>query len=98
MPLIGCYSHKLNLAVSSYVGKETRRGRGGLVTEEADGHRPLVDKIDSVMGSLKTLKTAAMLRAKTPLRAERMNKTRWSVYYYYYHLIIISYCNTIVLQ
>ena len=66
MPLIGCYSHKLNLAVSSYVGKETRRGRGGLVTEEADGHRPLVDKIDSVMGSLKTLKTAAMLSAKTP--------------------------------
>jgi hypothetical protein len=78
VPLIGCYSHKLNLAVSSYVGKETRRGRGGLVTQEEDGHRPLINKIDRVMGSLKTLKGAATLRAKTPLRAERMNKTRWS--------------------
>ena len=78
VPLIGCYSHKLSLAVSSLIGNEAKRNRDGLVIQEEDGLRPVVTKIDRVMANLKTLKTSALLRAKTRLRAERMNKTRWS--------------------
>jgi hypothetical protein len=85
IPLIGCYSHKLNLAVAGIVGREEKRNRAGLIIQEADGSRPVVNKLDQLMGSLKTLKNAARLRPLTKLRPERKNATRW---YSLFHMLV----------
>lgn len=65
MPLIGCASHKFNLAVSAYLNNQ----------------EVLLDKINMLMGKLKSLKLAGRLREKTPLQPLQRNKTRWSSTY-----------------
>jgi hypothetical protein len=62
IPLIGCASHRLNLAVQEYLhNSET-----------------LLNKIDQLMRKLQTIKFAARLREETHLSAIRRNLTRWS--------------------
>ncbi|CAM9297017.1 unnamed protein product, partial [Ectocarpus fasciculatus] len=85
IPMIGCYSHKLNLAVNGLVGKEEKKNRAGVITQAANGSRPEVNKLDKLMGSLKTLKNSALLRPLTKLRPERKNATRW---YSLFHMLV----------
>jgi hypothetical protein len=65
VPLIGCKSHQLNLA------------RRKLIENER-ANMEVVDKVDDLMISLKTLKGSSILRKKTKLRPEKRNVTRWS--------------------
>lgn len=62
IPLVGCASHRLNLAIQKYLGK----------------HDALLTKIDQLMKKLQTIKFAARLREHTHLSAVRRNTTRWS--------------------
>ena len=62
LPLLGCRSHRFNLAVEKYVDHY-------LKTE--------ADKVGKLMSKLSTLKEAARLRIATPLRPVRRNVTRW---------------------
>jgi hypothetical protein len=78
IPLIGCYNHKLSLAVADLIGKQQKKDKHGVITQEEDGIRPLLTKLDKLMGKLGTLKNSSLLRAKTPLRPERKNATRWA--------------------
>jgi hypothetical protein len=64
-PLVGCASHRLNLAIQSIF---------------AD-HSGLVDKVDFLMVELRKLKNAGKLRKLTDLCPERKNVTRWSSTY-----------------
>ncbi|XP_036367828.1 uncharacterized protein LOC118767407 [Octopus sinensis] len=65
IPLIGCAFHKFNLAVSAYLDKQ----------------EVLLNKINTLMGKLKSLKLAGKLREKTPLQPIQRNKTRWTTTY-----------------
>lgn len=56
-----------------------------MVTQVATGTRPAVDKLDKLMGNLKTLKNSALLRPLTTLRPERKNATRW---YSLFHMLV----------
>ena len=62
VPLIGCASHRLNLATQKFLSE----------------HDDLLGKINDLMKKLSTLKKAADLRTKTPLRPVLRNVTRWS--------------------
>ena len=62
IPLIGCASHKFNLAVSAYLEKDNI----------------LLNKTNQLMGRLKTYKLAGKLRELTPLKPVQKNVTRWS--------------------
>jgi hypothetical protein len=64
IPLVGCASHKLNLAVQSIYGPGTKYER-------------IVRSIDELMSELRTLKNSARLAMKTKLVPERRNVTRW---------------------
>ena len=77
VPLVGCGNHKLHLDVLEAMGKEERKNRRGVVTQEADGLQTLIRKIDLLMGELKTLKNASLLRSKTDKDPTRRNDTRW---------------------
>ena len=81
VPMKGCDSHRLNLAVLEMLGPEERKNRAGAVVQQASVMQALTLKLDRCMGNLKTLKNSSLLRTKTPLRAERRNKTRWSSLY-----------------
>ncbi|CAI9729023.1 XP_014786661.1PREDICTED: uncharacterized protein LOC106880990 [Octopus vulgaris] len=65
IPLIGCASHKFNLAVSAYLDKQ----------------EVLLDIINMLLSKLKSLKLAGKLREKTPLQTIQRNKTLWSSNY-----------------
>jgi hypothetical protein len=78
IPLIGCYNHKLSLTVSELIGKQQKKNRAGVITQQEDGIRPLLTKLDLLMGKLGTLKNSSLLRTKTPLRPERKNAVRWA--------------------
>ncbi|EGZ12810.1 hypothetical protein PHYSODRAFT_511059 [Phytophthora sojae] len=62
VPLIGCASHRLNLAVRDYL----------------EPHDSILEEVQQLMRKLRTLKQAAKLRAKTPLAAVLRQDTRWS--------------------
>ncbi|EGZ09185.1 hypothetical protein PHYSODRAFT_525912 [Phytophthora sojae] len=62
VPLIGCASHRLNLAVRNYL-------------EPQDS---ILEEVQQLMRKLRTLKQAAKLRAKTPLAAVLRQDTHWS--------------------
>lgn len=62
VPLLGCRSYRLNLAVEAYIDKY-------LETE--------VDLVSNLMSKLSTLKEAGQLRLATSLRPVKRNKTRW---------------------
>ncbi|RLN96724.1 hypothetical protein BBJ28_00019689 [Nothophytophthora sp. Chile5] len=65
IPLVGCASHRLNLAVQAY-----------LQQYEED-----LDTIHTWMKKLRTLNHAAKLRLKTPLRPVVRQDTRWNSTY-----------------
>ena len=48
------------------------------MTRSDEGIRPLIRKVDLLMGKLKQIKNAALLRGQTSLLPERVNVTRWS--------------------
>jgi hypothetical protein len=79
-PMSGCNSHRLHLAVGTFIGPEAHIHHGHRV--EAGMYRSLVNKVDSLMGELTTLKNASLLRSKTldlgDPKPQRKNKTRWS--------------------
>ncbi len=62
VPMIGCASHRLNLAVKS------------LFSASANG----IYLVNKLMAKLSTLKNSAKLRAKTHLRPILSSSTRWS--------------------
>ncbi|GMG17930.1 unnamed protein product [Phytophthora fragariaefolia] len=62
VPLVGCASHRLNLAVKSHLAP----------------HEDDLEKVQVLMRKLRTLKQAAKLRAKTALAPVLRQETRWS--------------------
>jgi hypothetical protein len=78
LPLVGCGSHRLNLAVGECIGKEEKKNKRGVVTQQETGHRPVIRQVDVLMGQLSNLKNGSKLRSQTKLRAERKNATRWA--------------------
>ena len=58
---VGCASHRLNLAVSAYLER----------------HRPLLEKVSTLMEKLKSPKLAGTLREHTSLKSIQRNKTHW---------------------
>ena len=65
VPLIGCASHRFNLAVNEYVKP----------------NKELIEKVNLLMNKLKKLKNADKLRAYTNLRPVQKNETRWNSLY-----------------
>jgi hypothetical protein len=62
VPLLGCRSHRLNLAVEAYI---------------AQFLGPEVELVSELMSKLSTLKEAGRLRLSTSLRPVKRNKTHW---------------------
>lgn len=62
IPMIGCASHRFNLAVRDYLSSEEH----------------ILTKINEIMVKLKSLLIGARLRQFTPLRPKLRNVTRWS--------------------
>jgi|Laugrespbdmm15sd_2_1035082.scaffolds.fasta_scaffold21012_1 hypothetical protein len=62
VPLVGCGSHRLNLAVTQYL----------------EEHEPLLKTIHDIMVKLSTIKLGAKLLRETPLHPVQRNATRWS--------------------
>ena len=67
VPMIGCASHRFNLAVQGYF-KESL-------------YSDCLHKLNELMKKLSTMKTAAKLRQKTTYKAVTRNVTRWSSTY-----------------
>ncbi|ETN06716.1 hypothetical protein PPTG_12757 [Phytophthora nicotianae INRA-310] len=65
VPLVGCASHRLNLAVRT----------------QLDPHEKDLEQVQSLMKRLRTLTQAAKLRLKTPLRPKLRQQTRWGSTY-----------------
>ena len=68
VPLLGCGSHKLNLAVRLWI-------------DEEPGLAAILSKVSNVMKKASTLKVASKLRALTHYSTVRENATRWSSTY-----------------
>ncbi|KAG2800607.1 hypothetical protein PC112_g20404 [Phytophthora cactorum] len=62
MPLVGCASHRLNLAVKRFL----------------EPHEEDLENVQVLMRKLRTVKEAAKLRAKTPLLPVLRQETWWS--------------------
>jgi hypothetical protein len=62
IPMIGCASHRFNLACKAYLEKYERT----------------LSKINSLMATLRNVKQAGKLRTRTPLEPVTRNATRWS--------------------
>lgn len=65
IPLIGCASHKLNLAIEQWIGREK-------------GLSDSLQVVHNLMVKLRTIKNAAKLRELTHLGATGPIETRWS--------------------
>ena len=84
IPMVGCASHRLNLAVESWIGTKERKNRRGEVIGTLSQNRLVITKIDKLMGEFNTLKNAPVLRGKCmqmldkDLKPTRMQDTRWS--------------------
>lgn len=77
IPLIGCHSHLLNLAV-----KRIFFGNGDNENEhENENMKMLIQKVVELVKTLKTTKGAAFLRQYTDLKAIKKNETRWTSTY-----------------
>ena len=63
VPLVGCASHRLNLAVQAFYKVPERK--------------KLVTKVHMLMKELRTLKNSSKLRKTTHFHSERRNVTRW---------------------
>ena len=62
IPMIGCYSHRLNLAVEKF----------------SEPYNEIISKLHNIMKKLGNLEKSAALRKKTDLRPILHNETRWS--------------------
>lgn len=67
VPFVGCYSHRLNLAVQKYL--------------KNDSYLSLLGIVNELMTALRTSKNISRLAAKTRLKPELRNVTRWSSAY-----------------
>jgi len=65
IPLIGCASHRFQLAVKTFYSESEK----------------LLDKIDKLMVKLRTVKHRGQLRAHTDVAPQRRNATRWTSTY-----------------
>ena len=65
IPLIGCGSHKFNLAVKKRISNQPQL-------------KDIIERVSAVMKKASTLKVSALLRQLTSLRTVRENDTRWS--------------------
>ena len=65
VPLIGCGSHKFNLAVRKWISNQPQL-------------EDIIQRIAGVMKKASTLKVSAQLRKLTTLRPVKENDTRWS--------------------
>lgn len=68
IPLVGCASHKLNLAVKRWIKEQPQ------LTD-------IIEKVAAVMKKASTLKVAAKLKQSTKYATVRENDTRWSSTY-----------------
>jgi len=77
--LVGCNSHRLNLAVTHYLGLKWSKEEDvkSKCTEEQYSRRKVLFKVSSVMSKMKTVKGSAHLREYTNLHALKANATRW---------------------
>ncbi|ETP36191.1 hypothetical protein F442_15797, partial [Phytophthora nicotianae P10297] len=65
VPLVGCASHRLNLAVRRFL----------------EPYEKELEQVQSLMKRLRTITQAAKLRLKTPLRPKLRQNTRWGSTY-----------------
>ena len=65
IPLIGCASHKFNLAVKRWIKEQPQ------LTD-------IIEKVAAVMKKASTLKVAAKLKKSTKYATVRENDTEWS--------------------
>jgi hypothetical protein len=65
VPLIGCGSHKFNLAINKWISNQPHL-------------EVIIQKVSGVMKKASTLKVSAQLRKLTTLQTVRENDTRWS--------------------
>jgi hypothetical protein len=68
-PLVGCYSHRFNLAVNRWIRQQP-------------GLQDSIDGIKNVMKKARNLKNAAKLRELMELKALKDNNTRWTSTFY----------------
>ena len=52
--MVGCSSHRLNLAVEDWIGSKEKRHKSGKVTTQNSENRQLLLKIDKLMGEFQT--------------------------------------------
>ena len=79
IPLLGCNSHRLNLAVQRYLGLSHNDGDAAdKRSDEQVQRRLLLDKLSLLMSKLKTIKGKAKLSEYTDFVALKANATRWS--------------------
>ena len=64
IPLVGCASHRLNLAVQH-------------LYDEKSGYHEVVEKVNALMTDLGTMKNKIKLAVVTPLNPVKRNDTRW---------------------
>ena len=62
VPLIGCASHRLNLAVRAYIKAN---------------YKELMEEVHALMADLRTMRNRYKLRVHTKVRPELENDTRW---------------------
>ena len=62
----------------SSLASSKKKNWAGVITQQEDGVRPLLAKLDQLMGKLGTLKNSSLLRTKTSLRPESKNAVRWA--------------------
>ena len=77
VPMVGCNSHRLHLEIEGFIGPKEKKNARSVVIREESRLRGLIRKLDRLMGELKSLKNAALLRTQTLLLPERKNDTRW---------------------
>jgi hypothetical protein len=75
VPLIGCNSHRLNLAVRRWLGIDRVSCKR---TEIQNRRSELISKLQVLMSKLKTIKGKAKLREYTDFVATKPNDTRWN--------------------
>jgi len=61
--LAGCGAHRLHLVVYDFLGPEEKKRSDGQVVREASEEQAVISKHNALMGELKTIKNAAILRS-----------------------------------
>jgi hypothetical protein len=82
IPLAGCQGHRLQLGVYDFLGNEEKKTNGRVV-RVASAEQQALRKLDLLMGELKTIKNAAILRSgltadEGDIKPERRIKAKWA--------------------